>query len=205
MFYLPSALVGFYFLSLWWEDNEGGDHPKSRGALGAIMVTVHFTKRTLESLFLHKYSGSMPVSSSVNVSFGYAAVAASMCIYSSKRESFGLDDVYMKYFILIAFAIGEIGNLHHHYLLSTLRKPGEKEYKVPHGGLFEYVAAPHYLFEIIAFMSMTIIAQHMTIFLYFVAVVVYLCDRAVAQSEWNRENLKGKYPLHRKHIVPFIF
>lgn len=37
----------------------------------------------------------------------------------------------------LMFVVGQLGNLYHHYLLATLRKPGEKGYKVPRGGLFE--------------------------------------------------------------------
>ena len=97
------------------------------------------------------------------------------------------------------------GNFYHHFLLATLRNPGEKAYKVPTGGLFEYVAAPHYLFEIIGWYGMAIASQHSINLLTCVGMTVYLFERATAQSEWNRKNLKDKYPLSRKHIVPFIF
>ncbi|PPS03344.1 hypothetical protein GOBAR_AA17323 [Gossypium barbadense] len=37
------------------------------------------------------------------------------------------------------------GNFYHHYLLSKLRTNGDKEYKIPKGGLFELAICPHYL------------------------------------------------------------
>ena len=55
------------------------------------------------------------------------------------------------------FAVGSAGNLYHHHLLASLRKGGDTGYKVPMGGLFELVAAPHYLFELVAW------ARHVTI------------------------------------------
>eukprot|EP00555_Chaetoceros_dichaeta_P007428 CAMPEP_0198270584 /NCGR_PEP_ID=MMETSP1447-20131203/45615_1 /TAXON_ID=420782 /ORGANISM="Chaetoceros dichaeta, Strain CCMP1751" /LENGTH=66 /DNA_ID=CAMNT_0043962685 /DNA_START=94 /DNA_END=291 /DNA_ORIENTATION=+ len=58
------------------------------------------------------------------------------------------------------FAVGIIGNFYHHYLLATLRSSGDsqskKRYVAPNGGLFDYVAAPHYLFELILWLGISI-------------------------------------------------
>ena len=56
---------------------------------------------------------------------------------------------------LALFGVGLLGNFYHHYLLATLRSPGETKYKVPRGGCFEYVAAPHYFFELLRFGLLT--------------------------------------------------
>jgi len=39
---------------------------------------------------------------------------------------------------------------------------------------------------------------------FFAVTFLYLGDRAVAQSEWNRLKL-ADYPRARKHLVPFVF
>merc|ERR1712159_294153 len=70
------------------------------------------------------------------------------------------------------FAVGVIGNLYHHYLLATLRKPGEKGYKVPRGGCFEYVAAPHYFFELLGWAGVALVSQHALSVGIFVAMTV---------------------------------
>lgn len=107
---------------------------------------------------------------------------------------------------ILLFAITDHkGNYYHHYLLANLRKPGDKSYKVPSGGLFEYVACPHYLFEIITWIGMAIITQHL-MNLYFVSgMSLYLGRRSMAQNKWNRTMLKDKYPKGRKNLMPFIF
>ena len=60
---------------------------------------------------------------------------------------------------ILLFVIGMGGNFYHHYLLSRLRKDGEKGYRIPHGGLFEFVVCPHYLFETIDFVGLALISQ----------------------------------------------
>ena len=80
---------------------------------------------------------------------------------------------------------GELGNLYHHVLLASMRRnkgaspsppaasdvkrdastpptppaPVATGYSVPQGGLFPLVAAPHYLFEIVAWVGIALAAQ----------------------------------------------
>ena len=39
---------------------------------------------------------------------------------------------------IVVFLKGQIGNFYHHYLLSKLKNQGDKEYKIPKGGLFNW-------------------------------------------------------------------
>lgn len=45
------------------------------------------------------------------------------------------------------FFVGMGINIHSDYTLLSLRKPGEKGYKIPRGGLFEYVSGANYFGE----------------------------------------------------------
>ncbi|GCC35421.1 hypothetical protein chiPu_0013905 [Chiloscyllium punctatum] len=53
---------------------------------------------------------------------------------------------------LTGFALWSFGllvNLHSDHILRKLRKPNETGYKIPHGGMFEYVSGANFLGEII--------------------------------------------------------
>jgi hypothetical protein len=50
---------------------------------------------------------------------------------------------------LLLFLAGALGNAYHDALLRSLRLPGETGYKIPVGGLFEYVSGANYLCEIV--------------------------------------------------------
>ncbi len=49
----------------------------------------------------------------------------------------------------VMFFLGMIINVHSDHLLRNLRKPGETGYKIPRGGMFEYVSGANFLGEII--------------------------------------------------------
>ena len=115
---------------------------------------------------------------------------------------------------LLAFLIGEFGNLYHHYLLSTLRKdsqknemkadiPAKSNYSIPKGALFEYVTMPHYLFELIAWLGIAIVAQDFNVFMVFASMFTYLLTRAKATKTWYLKNVEN-YPVERKFLIPFL-
>ena len=111
---------------------------------------------------------------------------------------------------LALFGIGLAGNFYHHFLLAKLRKDSKKadgaRYIAPKGGLFNFVAAPHYLFELIGWLGIAVVAQHMNAYLVFMSMTSYLTGRAVSQNAWNRSKFsKEEWPGTRKNIVPFIF
>ena len=98
----------------------------------------------------------------------------------------------------VFFVVGIAGNFYHHYLLANLRRPTSKEqneqksYVAPHGGLFDYVAAPHYLFELIGWLGIAMVAHHGNAFMVFGGMSSYLSGRSVSQNRWNREKFDSK-------------
>jgi len=196
LLYAPPAAVAAYMLAT-------AEHDDSRSNLIAKMMIAHFGKRTAECCFVHRYSGDMPLGSSGFITFFYTVITISSIHYARLVPK----SLYEEWTLpagLGLFAAGLLGNGYHHWLLANMRKPGEKEYKVPRGGLFEYVACPHYLFELFGWLGAAVASQHSFALASFCCMSVYLSDRAVGQSEWNRKKLPN-YPSSRKNILPFIF
>lgn len=194
LLYLPAVPVAYMTLQ---------NHPDSpRAALMAVLMIVHFGKRTLECLFLHKYSGSMPLTSSIFISSWYTPLSYFCVHYAARARPMKVGHVPVV--ALGLFLTGVAGNGYHHWLLANLRKPGEKGYKIPMGGFFPLVAAPHYFFELIGWVGVTLVSEHLLIAGATFGMTVYLFDRAVGQTLWNRRKLEN-YPETRRHIVPYIF
>lgn len=154
--YAPATVIAFY---QWITSNQQN--------VAACLLCIHFLKRVLEVLFLHSFGGTMSKFTSYMISTFYSL--DTLLISSFALMAKDVDPIFMKVGIAL-FAVGELGNLYHHYLLTTLRKDDStsskgKRYVAPRGGLFELVAMPHYFFELIAWLGIAFCSQQLNAFL----------------------------------------
>ncbi|CAM0905357.1 unnamed protein product [Alopecurus aequalis] len=176
-----------------------------RAQILAAALAVHFLKRVLEVLFIHRYSGNMPLNTALLISSSYLFSTITM-IYA-QHLAVGLPDppTDLLYLGVILFAVGIAGNFYHHYLLSQLRKGGEddKGYKIPRGGLFELVTCPHYLFEITGFFGFAMISQTVYALAMASGTAAYLVGRSFATRRWYKSKFE-EFPTKIKALVPYI-
>jgi protein-S-isoprenylcysteine O-methyltransferase Ste14 len=176
----------------------------------AGMLLAHFAKRVGETLLLHRYSGSADGPTAAFIGTYYALIcgiilhfqsAVPVALYASVPWTLPLGAAL--------FAVGETGNLAHHALLARLRRDpaATTRYTLPRGGLFHAVVAPHYFFELVAWLGIAAVACQLNALLVFCSMSAYLAGRAVATSKWYTENLSeaevARLPKH--HIVPGVF
>ncbi|CAO2045754.1 unnamed protein product [Urochloa humidicola] len=134
-----------------------------RAQVLTAVVTVHFLQCVLKVLFVHRYSGSMPLATALLISSCYLFNAAAM-IYV-QHLNFNLQEPAIDLLCpgMLVFTTGLAGSFYHH-LRSRIRAGadggggGDKGYKIPQGGLFGLVACPHYLFEIIEFFELAMVS-----------------------------------------------
>lgn len=207
--YVPAAIVALIFQFILpqfaWMDY-------STPSVAGWMVFAHFLKRVAEVLFLHKYSGETELNAARMIGSSYALTAFMICLLSNPDVSaFGSSSSKLG---MLLFVIGSLGNLYHHYLLALLRssskgqdsKTGKKTYKAPNGGLFEYVATPHYFFELVAWLGISIVSRQLTSYLNFISMTSYLCARAYNQNQWNKKKFdENDWPSSRKNLIPFLY
>merc|ERR1711918_186823 len=101
------------------------------------------------------------------------------------------------------WALGGVSNGYHHLLLRWLRTrggggggsgdAGANKYKLPAGGLFGFVAAPHYFCEMINWFGIAIMAGHSVVWVMHCVNLTYLAGRAVLTSRFYRKKIDG-YP-----------
>ncbi|KAL1342256.1 hypothetical protein HN51_028834 [Arachis hypogaea] len=199
MLYTPAFLAGV--VSFFIFPNEG-----IRSTLLQFAVTLHFLKRDLEVLFVHKYSGYMYLDSAIPITLSYFVSAATMTYSQHLTVTEGLPQpqIDLMYPGVAVFLIGIIGNFYHHYLLSKLRGEGEKEYKIPKGGLFGLVICPHYLFEITVFYGISMISQTVYSLCFAIGTTFYLVGRSYATRKWYLSKFED-FPKNVKAVIPFIF
>jgi very-long-chain enoyl-CoA reductase len=211
--YSPGLAASLYYLAT--VPRVGGN---GRELATASLLALHYGKRVLECLFLHKYSGSMDGDFLIPVSTFYALTAVLYAHQQKTVESYQGAHSQLLYRMGVALALfGQMGNFYHHYLLTKLRdkdscaedtpsqSPSRRAaYKIPSGGLFRFVTMPHYFFEIIAWFGLACVTQHFNAFLAVLDMISYLGGRSVANTRWYKSKFEN-YPSDRKHLVPFIF
>ncbi|XP_029926571.1 3-oxo-5-alpha-steroid 4-dehydrogenase 2b [Myripristis murdjan] len=105
---------------------------------------------------------------------------------------------------LVLFYIGLAINVHSDYILRNLRKPGEVIYKIPKGGMFEYVSAANYLGEIMEWFGYSIATWSFPGFSFAIFSLCFIGTRAYYHHRYYLEKFKD-YPKLRKALIPFIF
>ena len=99
------------------------------------------------------------------------------------------------------FVAGFIIHFHSDRTIRNLRKPGEKGYAIPEGGLFRWISSPHYLGEIIQWTGWAILTWSLAGLAFALFTFCNLAPRALSNQAWYRERFPG-YPANRKALVP---
>jgi protein-S-isoprenylcysteine O-methyltransferase Ste14 len=103
----------------------------------------------------------------------------------------------------LVFLFGLGTNVHADRCLRALRAPGETGYKIPRGGLYEYVSSPNYLGEIVEWLGWAIATWSLPGLAFAVYTIANLGPRALHHHAWYRRTFPD-YPRRRKALVPFV-
>ena len=104
------------------------------------------------------------------------------------------------------FVFGMACNIHADHVLRSLRKPGETAYKIPRGGLFEYVSGAHFVGEVIEWTGFAIATGGSYSALVFAAFNwMGIGTRAIATHDWNVQKFGKNYPKDRKRLIPLVW
>lgn len=162
-----------------------------------LALLGHFAKRCLEVLFLHKYSGPMDLLTTLTITGFYSLIAAGTSALNTAplARADGLSWLGLAF-----FATGEFFNFRHHKILADLRGDGNN-YVIPRGGLFEQVACPHYLFELLAWLGIALLSRHLFVYLAFLGMFGYLLARSLKTLAWYRAKFPH-FPKERKALIP---
>ena len=176
--------------------------------LAAAAWSFHYGKRLLETVFVHRFSNAtMPLSNlfkNCSYYWGFAAYIA----YHINHPLYTSPSTTQVIIGLSLFLLCELGNFTIHLLLRDLRPPGTRERRIPFAnrnplsGLQELVSCPNYTYEVLAWISFSLMTQCLPAGLFTLA-------GAYQMTLWARgkhRNYKGEFPNYprRKAIFPFI-
>ncbi|KAM8841970.1 3-oxo-5-alpha-steroid 4-dehydrogenase 2a [Synchiropus picturatus] len=104
---------------------------------------------------------------------------------------------------LLLFLFGFIINIHSDHILRCLRKPGEVVYRIPYGGMFEWVSCANYFGEIVEWFGLCLASWSLTVFAFFFFTICSIGPRAIHYHRDYQRQFPN-YPPHRKAILPFL-
>ncbi|XP_037328997.2 3-oxo-5-alpha-steroid 4-dehydrogenase 2a [Pungitius pungitius] len=103
----------------------------------------------------------------------------------------------------LLFMVGMIVNIHSDHILRGLRRPGETVYRIPHGGMFEFVSGANFLGEILEWGGYALASWSLpaTAFAFFT--VCSIGPRAYQHHRDYQQRFED-YPRSRKALIPFV-
>ncbi len=102
------------------------------------------------------------------------------------------------------FIAGAAINKYGDAVLIGLRKPNETSYKIPKGGLFNYISCPNLFGEVVEWLGFAILTWSLPGLAFFVWTFANLVPRAISHHKWYLSHFED-YPKKRKAVIPFLW
>ncbi|GLC34092.1 hypothetical protein PLESTB_000836600 [Pleodorina starrii] len=169
--------------------------PKQRHLVQKVAVAYwcfHYAKRIVETFTVHKFGhATMPIFNlfkNCAYYWGYAAYVS----YFVNHPKYTPPNEKMSMICLGLALLMQLGNLRSHIILSNLRKPGEKDYKIPRGFLFNFVTCANYTFEIWGWLLFSAAVQSIPAYLFAITGALQMTQWAIAKHKRLIKTFDGK-------------
>ncbi|EFR03881.1 synaptic glycoprotein SC2 [Nannizzia gypsea CBS 118893] len=179
--------------------------------LTCALLTLHFIKREMETLFVHRFSVStMPFTYVFRNSAHYWLLGGVNLAYwvFSPSSSTATDhpNPALLYPGLVLFLVGQLSNLSTHLTLRSLRKPGSTERVIPTGFGFDWVTCPNYLFEVMAWVGVYLVSGlNWSVLLFLVVGAGTMMKWASQKEKRYRREFGDKYKKKRFVMLPGLW
>ncbi|XP_069348871.1 3-oxo-5-alpha-steroid 4-dehydrogenase 1 [Eulemur rufifrons] len=170
------------------------------------MFIAHYVHRSLIFPFLIRGGKPTPLYSCVVAFFFCAYNGYLQSRYLSQYAVYADDWVTDPRFLIgfVLWLIGMLINIHSDHILRNLRKPGETGYKIPRGGLFEYVTTANYFGEIVEWCGYALASWSLQGGAFALFTFCILLPIAQKHHQWYLKKFED-YPKFRKILIPFLF
>ncbi|KDR78648.1 hypothetical protein GALMADRAFT_223906 [Galerina marginata CBS 339.88] len=179
-------------------------------------VMLHFAKRELETLYVHRFShDTMPWLNIFRNSGHYWIFGGIFLAVDVYRPKFSANSPYIvntfrdnELFLWICaglWAFAELSNLHTHLTVRSLRPAGSRKRGIPRGYGFGLVSFPNYFFEILGWAIICGMTGSIGALLFTVIASVTMGKWALKKHINYKKEFGKEYPRGRKVMIPFIF
>ncbi|XP_040002841.1 3-oxo-5-alpha-steroid 4-dehydrogenase 2a [Xiphias gladius] len=201
---VPAFLLPLLLLLLTEEPVGAGSGRRTGRTLLLGTFVLHYFQRSFIYAFLTK---GRPVPLTI---LFYATIFCSIngflqghhLLHCAQFEDTWLTNARLALGFLL-FAVGMAINIHSDHILRSLRKPGEIVYRIPYGGMFEFVSGANFFGEIVEWCGYAIAAWSLTAVAFAFFTVCSIGPRAY-QHHRDYQRRFDDYPRSRKALIPFI-
>ncbi|KAB1281336.1 3-oxo-5-alpha-steroid 4-dehydrogenase 1 [Camelus dromedarius] len=170
------------------------------------MFLIHYAQRTLIFSLLIRGGKPTPLYSFV-LAFVFCTYngylqSRYLSQYAVYSDDWVTDPRFLTGFVL--WLVGLLINIHSDHVLRNLRKPGETGYKIPRGGLFEYISAANYFGEVVEWCGYALASWSIQGWAFALFTFCTLVTRAQQHHQWYLDKFED-YPKFRKAMIPFLF
>jgi len=180
--------------------------PSQVQTIACALVTLHYAKRELETLFVHKFSAAtMPARNIFKNSFHYWVISGLFLgyfVYGPTSPSAGPVLPELTYPGILFYIMGELGNLSAHIALSNLRSRGGKERGIPRGWQFRMVTCPNYMWESLSWIGVTLVTRSWAGIVFSAISMVQMWLWAKKKEMRYRREFGDKYKKKRSFLLP---
>ncbi|XP_033191448.2 very-long-chain enoyl-CoA reductase isoform X1 [Bombus vancouverensis nearcticus] len=177
--------------------------------VAAICWSIHYAKRLLETLFIHRFSHATMPLRNLFKNCSYYWLFAMYVAYHVNHPLYTAPNQMQFLTGLVIFALCEVGNLSIHVALRNLRPAGStvRKIPVPTGNpftiLFNLVSCPNYTYEIGSWIGFTIMTSCLPAALFTLAGAYQMTIWALGKHKAYKKEF-SQYPKNRKSIIPFV-
>ena len=105
---------------------------------------------------------------------------------------------------VILFIAGLSINWQSDAILRSLRADGSSGYKIPHGGMFEYVSGANYFGECIEWIGYACLCWNLGALAFAFFTIANIGPRALQHHKWYQNTFGDEYPSSRKALIPYL-
>ncbi|KAF5359573.1 hypothetical protein D9756_002998 [Leucocoprinus leucothites] len=202
----------FYYFPKFWYGKDLVHSSLQKYVYAFVML--HFIKRELETIFVHRFSnGTMPLLNIFKNSGHYHVFSGLLLAFDIYRPKYSATSPFVvdtyrnnKDFLYVAaglWAFAELSNFHTHMTLRSLRPPGTRIRAIPHGYGFSFVSCPNYFFEIMGWTVVAVMTNSIAAWI-FLAFSGYIMTVWAIKKHKNYKKEFGKDYPRRRAIFPFV-
>jgi hypothetical protein len=196
----PSFSIPLILLYL----NDTGAPQTTTNRVLLVPFIIHYFHRSIIYMFLTKHGSGLPLSLVVALAAATSGSGYLQARYLLRYAEYPTNWLTTPTYLIgiTLYICGMAINIHSDSILRSLRSK-QGEYKIPQGGLFEYVSGANFLGEIIEWTGYAVACRSLPATTFAIFTLCNIGPRAIHHHRWYKEKFDD-YPTNRTALIPFI-